>query len=224
MEKSWLWSKIIVVHQQISHINKFIHNNDEVSSFKARITSIGHVASFKAGLPSIDYGVVIDNLAIKYATGKLAFDPTRGVKESTYLYRIAFNEACDYRRRFYDRSVGWEKDKKETLPDPIEDLPKSARLDTQVVAAEALRRVFAHERDCNRQTLEITVRYAILGEPREELARVYGRAPDNISLIKTRLLPKLQRHFREVMREDRTGTLKLSTTNLDFLKPFLPWI
>ena len=68
---------------------------------------------------------------------KIEYDPTCGVKESTYIYRIAYDDAVAYRRKFYDRSVGRETDEKETLPDP-KDLPKNARLDTQVVAAEAL--------------------------------------------------------------------------------------
>ena len=201
----------------------FVHTNDEVKAFLSVLTPLLKAACANAGLPRIDHGVVIDNTAIKFATGKIKYDPARG-KESTYVYRIAFNEAVDYYREFFKRNAGWEDGAKEALPDPNEDAPKSARLDTQTVVAEALRRLYTSERDCSQEALEIIVRYVILGEQREDLARIYGRTPDNISLVKTRLLPKLQRHFREAMREDWRGTLRLSSISLDFLKPFLPWI
>ena len=201
----------------------FVHTNDEIKAFLAVFTPLIKAACANAGLPRIDHGVVIDNTAIKYATGRIKYDPARG-KEGTYVYRIAFNEAVDYYREFFKRSAGLEDEAKEALPDPDEDAPESARLDTQTAVAEALRRLYARERDCGQEALEIIVRYVILGEQREDLSRIYGRTPDNISLVKTRLLPKLQRHFREVMHEDWRGALRLSPISLDFLKPLLPWI
>ena len=44
---------------------------------------------------------------------------------------------------------------------------------------------------------------------------------DFVSLVKNRWLPRLQKLVRDVIREDRDGRLKLSNTDIRFLKPYM---
>ena len=71
--------------------------------------------------------------------------------------------------------------------------------------------------------MEILVRFVLNGEKREELAEEYGVESDYISLVKTRYLPRLQKLVCEVKREDEEGNLRLSNTDISFLKPYLNW-
>ena len=199
----------------------FVHTNSEIKTWLDKLKPTIIMGCINAKLPSIDFRCVISNVAIKYATGKIKYDPTRGAKESTHLYRIAYNEACDYRRKFYDRSVGFEEGEKERIPDTVKFAPTSARLDVHFLVREALNRL---ARECVQESLEILVRSVILQEKREELAQIYGKQPDYISLVKTRYHQRLQHHFRAALREDRQGVLKPSANRIEFLKPFLPWI
>ncbi len=53
------------------------------------------------------------------------------------------------------------------------------------------------------------------------LHRDYGRAEDNISLIKTRLLSLLNYYCKQVDREDYDGKLKLSPDRVWFLQKYI---
>ena len=103
----------------------FVHTNDEVKAFLAVFTPLIKAACANAGLPRIDHGVVIDNTAIKFATGRINYNPACG-KEGTYVYRVAFNEAVDYYREFFKRTAGREDEAKEALPPtPTRTRPKA---------------------------------------------------------------------------------------------------
>ena len=105
----------------------FVHTNDEIKAFLSVFAPLIKAACANASLQGIEHGVVIDNTVIKFATGKIKYDPARG-KESTYVYSIAFNGAIDYYRKFFKRNADWEDEAKKMFPDPSVNAPLSARL------------------------------------------------------------------------------------------------
>ena len=170
------------------------------------------------------YDDVFQDVCIKAVNEKLHFDETRGVKKSTYLYSVFYNTAADYKRKLHYQKETLEDHNKEefvTMAGGSHDVRVSYAKDGRVVMREALNRLVV---ECEKKTIELLVRYVLLGEDREALADEYNMLPNNVSVLKSRWWPRLIGLGKEVAREDVEGTLKVSPNRLDFLKPYLEWI
>ena len=71
----------------------FVAVNNKTNEFVSKYKWLIVKACMSVGLNPCDHNMVIDDLACKYANGTLGYDETKGVKESTYVYRLAHNLA-----------------------------------------------------------------------------------------------------------------------------------
>ena len=165
---------------------------------------------------------VKSEIMLKIAKGKLVYDPTRGAKESTLLYIVAFRIAREAIRRTHpERFIEMDDTQWEKVGG--EDYGRYAfeNEDAQLITREALNR-FAKE--CDERTIELLVRYMMLKQDREAVASHFGMTPDNVSLIKNRWWSRLVTHAHQALHEDEKGQLVLSPMHVAFLRPLLPWL
>ncbi len=199
-------------------LSEFVCSNKEIADFIARNKDIITKASKDAGVRECDRMLVVEDLAIKFGQGKLVFDPSRGVKESTFMCRVAYNAGCTMARAV--REVELKEKEWNVIPDRHAGTCGFSASDIRLLVKEALNRL---ARECEKRKVELLVRYVLLEEDRDAVARAYGETPDNVSLIKTRWLPRLKAHLKDAIREDEAGKLVLSPNRIDFLKPLLKW-
>ena len=169
----------------------------------------------------IERNEVIEEVVIKYATGKWKYDPSKGTKESTYVYMKAYYTAkTRLSRRPPEPNDEWDK-----IDESSRREFSYTRNDARFVFREALNRLAL---ECGREQLEILARFVLAEEDREKLAEEYshgGKAnADRVSVIKNRWLPRLLMHAKSVVREDEEGILKLSPNRIAFLKPYIKWL
>ena len=199
----------------------FVAVNNKANEFVNKYKWLIVKACMSVGLQASDHYMVIDDLACKYAKGTLGYDETRGVKESTFVYMKAHNLAYDICCKGKENQpVSLEDNEWNAIVDS-RPVHSSCAEDERFIVREALNRL---AKDCDSRKVEILVRYVLLGEDRDTLAKEYNERPDNLSLIKTRILPLLQNHVRNVMREDADGRLNTSTKRVRFLKKYLEWV
>ena len=198
----------------------FVAVNNKANEFVNKYKWLIVKACMSVGLQPSDHYIVIDELAYKYANGTLNYDETKGAKESTFVYMKAHNLAYDICCKGISPEVSLEDNEWNAIAErhPVHS---SCAEDEQFIVREALNRLAKYS---DSRKVEILVRYVLLGEDRDELAKEYNERPDNLSLIKTRMLPLLQNHVRNVMREDAEGRLKTSPKQVQFLKKYLEWL
>ncbi len=97
------------------------------------------------------------------------------------------------------------------------------RDDCRLIFREAVARLAG---ECGREVLEALVRFVLLEEDRSALAREYGyKSADGLSVLKTRWLPRLTAHVRNVVAEDAKGALQPAPAGrTDFLRRFVKWL
>ena len=177
-----------------------VPSNREIEDFVNRNRRYVENACRKAGLCESEWDDVLQKIRGKFANGELKFDATRGARESTYVYRVAWNAADDERRRgHYDRYDDWDDKAVELIADARSGFGGLEREDERLVLTEALNRLAER---CEEKKVEILVRRVFHEEGREVLAREYGETPDYISCVVTRWLPRLKEHVSDVWRED----------------------
>ena len=193
----------------------FVHEDSEVVSFINEYKLIIYKACKDAWLRKCDWEIVENDMAIKYALGRIEYDPTRGVKASSYYYTIAWNSAKDQIRQQL-RFVELDDKEIEHVLDEQDLFAQITDKDKQLLFTEAFRRLAKEMRD--KRKVEILYRY-IFGENRARLAKEYGIDNDDISLVRTRYFPRLQKLFIKVQREDEEGKLKIGDfSEISFLK------
>ena len=179
-------------------------------------------ACYAAGLSRSYCEDVFQEVCIKAANGKLHFDETRGVKQSTYIFYVFRNTAADLRRKLHGET---SVDPEDVIFGSLTSASQHSRgykdEDGQFVMREALNRLVV---ESDERTVELLVRYALLDEDREALAEEFQMQPNNVSVLKSRWWPRLVGIGKAVVREDLDGSLKASPNRLDFLKPYLKWI
>ena len=201
----------------------YVHTDLEIANFINDYKPNIYGACKHAKLNRSLWDVVLNTVAIKFAVGKItAYNPTLGTKYSTYIFEIARNCAVDERKRqhaerFHEmEEKGWEQ-----IADGHDCDSRTNADDEKQIVTEALKRFVKEMHDMTKA--EILVRYAINGEKREKLAEEYGVQYDFISLVKTRYMKRLQVIAKEVLKQDEAGKLKLSDTDISFLKPYMKW-
>ena len=198
----------------------FVKGNTEVKKFVDSYKPIIYRACHDAGLGCRDWDVVLNTMAIKYAEGRFGYDPSRGVKPTTYAYMVASCRAKDeIRRQHPERFTDVEDKDRENIADKGDNYAQMNRSDEMLIVCEALRRMVRLVHDKTKP--EMLVRYVINGESREGLASEFGVTEDYVSLVKNRYLPRLQALVREVWQEDAEGRLNLSSTDISFLKAYI---
>ncbi len=198
----------------------FVAVNNKTNEFVSKYKWLIVKACMSVGLQSCDHYIVIDDLAYKYANGTFNYDETKGVKESTFVYMRAHNLAYDICCKGIRPEVSLEDNEWNAIAES-HPVHLSHAEDERFIVREALNRL---AKDCDSRKVEILVRYVLRDENRDELAKEYNERPDNISLIKMRMLPLLQNHVRNVIREDAEGRLKPSPKRVQFLKKYLEWL
>lgn len=212
---------------------KFVRSESEIKQFLDKYRWLMESACTAAGMhprtktpdgkvgADLERDEVIEEVVIKYATGKWKYDPSKGVKESTYVYMKAYYTAKTHlSRRPPEPNAEWDK-----IDESSHREFSYTRTDAQFVFREALNRLAL---ECGREQLEILARFVLAEEDRQKLAEEYSHGEkanaDRVSVIKNRWLPRLLMHAKCVVREDEEGTLKLSPNRIAFLKPYIKWL
>lgn len=192
-------------------------SNHDIKVFIEKFSGIINAACEGAGMPEYDCASVISIVAQKFSLGKIVFSAEHGNKESTYIYRIAYNAAIDEMRNTR-RHNNVKLD--DTMVDTRRGYSRLENEDEQFVTREALNRLALK---CDQRTMVLLVRYG-LGESREDLAKEYKERPNYISLVKNHWGRRYDAIRNMVWHEDEEGTLKLSPDRIGFLKPYLTWL
>ena len=195
----------------------FVRDDRETRQFIQRNEGVIRRACFNAGLRRSEVDVVLDNLALKYAQGRLVFDETRGTKESTYVYTCAYNEAKSLIRASI-RFVELDDETWENIPDERGDRDEFTREDVRFLREEALKRL---SRKYDKREMELFVRWAFCGEHRNALAEEYSMAPSYLSVLCSRMKEKYEGHVEDVLREDEEGYYRRETDDIGYLKRYL---
>lgn len=196
----------------------FKHTNSEIGRFEKEFKLVIFSACKAAGLRRCDWEGVVNEMLLKYAMGLMEYDPTRGAKASSYYYKIAWNKAKDFIKR-QQRLVELDDNEMEHVLDEHEPIVQAEIEDERLIVIEAIRRLVKEMRD--KTKVEVLVRFVINGEERQDLADDFQVDVDYISLVKTRYLPRLRKLVKEVLKEDEEGRVKLSKTDISFLKPYM---
>ena len=194
-----------------------VHSNDEVVRFDKEYRLVVFQACKDAMLRRCDWEAVENMVLEKYAQGRIEYNPTKKAKPTSYYYAIAKNCAIDMLRK--QRFVELDDNAEAEIRDERDQFAMMESEDDKEIVEEAFKRLAVECRD--RQKVQILLRYAVNGEERANIAQEFCVSDDFVSLVKNRWLPRLQKLVREVIREDRDGRLKLSNTDIRFLKPYM---
>ena len=194
-----------------------VHSNDEVVRFDKEYRLVVFQACKDAMLRRCDWEAVENMVLEKYAQGRIEYDPTKKAKPTSYYYAIAKNCAIDMLRK--QRFVELDDNAEAEIRDEHDQFAMMESEDEKGIVEEAFKRLAVECRD--QQKVQILLRYAVNGEERANIAQEFCVSDDFVSLVKNRWLPRLQKLVREVIREDRDGRLKLSNTDIRFLKPYM---
>ena len=198
----------------------FVRKNVDVAQVYKNYKPVVYRACSDVNLRRCDWDVVLNNVAIKFAEGRVSYDASRGAKPTTYFYQVALNCAKDeIRRQHPERLKEMEEKDWNSIDDERDNHAQLNESDKKFVVMEALRRLFMKVQD--KIKFELLVKYLFNGESREKLASEYNVTVDYVSLQKTRYLPQLQSLVKEVWQEDEEGRLKLTSVDTSFLKPYI---
>ena len=200
----------------------YVKSNEEVCNFIEENKLVMFNAFRKAGLNRCDWEIALNDMARKFAEGKVNYDPNhkQGASMTTYVYTIAKNCALDMIRA--QDNVVLDDETWESIRDTRNSFGQIDTENAVVLVKEAFRRL---AKDCrDKKKVEMLLRYVVNQEERVGLAEEYGVEFDYLSLVKNRWLPRLQQYVREVLREDEEGKLKLGDfSEINFLKPYMNW-
>ena len=197
----------------------FKHTNSEIVRFEKEYKLVIFSACKSAGLRRCDWESVESEMLLKYSMGLMEYDPNRGAKASSYYYRIAWNKAKDFIRKQLS-FVELDDKEMENVLDEHEQIVQAEIEDERLIATEAIRRLAKGMRD--KSKMEIMIRYVFNKEKREDLAEEYGIDNDDVSLVKTRYLPRLKKLLIDVQKEDEEGKLKIGDfSEIHFLKKYM---
>jgi len=194
----------------------YLHTDTETVRFETEFKLRMFSAFKKAGLRRADWEDMESIILEKYAQGE--FEKDQKLKPASYIFSSARNcafDECRKQRRFVeldDMSMAGTRDSHNFFA-------MMERNDQRVVVEEAFRRLVKECRD--RQKVQILLRYVVNGESRDSLAQEFEVTQDFISLVKNRLLPRLQQLVRQIYAEDLEGRLQFSNTDIGFLTPFM---
>ena len=196
----------------------FKHTNSEIGRFEKEFKLVIFSACKAAGLRRCDWEGVVNEMLVKFSWGRIEYDASRGAKATSYYYRIAKNVALDECRK--QRLVELDDNEMEHVLDEYEPIAQAGIEDERLIVTEAIRRLVKEMRD--KTKVEILIRYVLSKENREDLAEEYDIDNDDVSLVKTRYLPRLKLLLIEILREDEEGKLKIGNfSEIRFLQKYM---
>ena len=194
------------------------HTNSEIVRFEKEFMRVIFSACKSAGLRRCDWEGVVNEMLVKFSRGRIEYDGSRGAKATSYYYRIAKNVALDECRK--QRLVELDDNEMEHVLDEHEPIVQTEIEDERLIVTEAIRRLVKEMRD--KTKVEILIRYVLNKENREDLAEEYGIDNDDVSLVKTRYLPRLKQLLIEILREDEEGKFKIGNfSEIHFLQKYM---
>ena len=198
------------------------HSEREVTGFIKEYTNTIHKACSSTPLDEADWGVVVSDVALKYACGKLEFDASKKASMNTFVYTVARNEALNVWKSYKSNHfiatdpvvLGGKKDSsfseggapseagEDNQPQIVFEESMS-REDCWLRINEALNRLSAECRNPGR--IAIFIRHVFFQEPRNVVARKFKVSANTVSVTKSRLLPRLRRHLKTIAEEEAKG-------------------
>ncbi len=181
------------------------HSEREVADFVKRYTGVIYKACSTTPLCRADWDTVVYEVAVKFADGRLEYDPSKKASMATFVYTVARNEAINtYMKSRPDRC---------TIKDPAEILELRAgesftegrmtKEDCLLRANEALNRLSAGCR--NPKRVSIFVHSVFFLEPPELVAKRFGVSVGTVNMAKNNLLPKFRGHLEDIAEEEAKG-------------------
>lgn len=199
----------------------FKHSEREIADFVKEYRGVICRACASTGLCRADWEAVVYDVAVKYADGRMEYDPSKNAAMSTYVYAIARREAINT----------WKKSKagRCIVTDPGDIVfqggwfseTRMSKEDCVLRINEALNRLSAGRR--NPQRIAIFIRHAILQESRESVARRFGVSIDTVSMAKHNLLPKFGGHLKAIAEEEAKGLYSKRGDKVFIRKEDLPF-
>ena len=216
----------------------FKHSDREITDFiKLYQKTIYKACSFTP-LRDADWDVVLYEVALKFARGKLVYDPAKASMK-TFVFTIAKRQALSE----------WRKSKPHRLlivaPETMSSTPGDTSLildgentvelsvllhsgldsdlsreDCWLRINEALYRLSTECRNPNR--IPILIRHAFFRERRDAVAKRFNVSANTVSLIKNRLMPRLNNHLKTIAEEEAKGLFSKKGNKIFIRREDLP--
>ena len=183
----------------------FKHSEREVLAFVKEYKATIYNACSATCLCRADWDAVVCEVAVKYANGKMEFDPSKNASMKTFVYKVARNEAVNAWKKYKTHHFVATDPEEITAKHDDETVTevRMAKEDSVLRANEALNRLSAGCR--NPKRIAIFIRHVLFLEPREAVARRFRVSVNTVSMAKTHLLPKFRRHLDDIAEEEAKG-------------------
>lgn len=216
----------------------FKHSNREITDFIKQYKNTIYRACGFSPLREADWDVVVNAVALKFARGKLVHDPAKASMK-TFVFTVAKRQALNE----------WRKSKPHRLlivaPETMSSTPGDTSLildgentvelsvllhsgldgdlsreDCWLRINEALYRLSTECRNPNR--IPILIRHAFFRERRDAVAKRFNVSANTVSLIKNRLMPRLNNHLKTIAEEEAKGLFSKKGNKIFIRREDLP--
>ena len=196
--------------------------NDLVSDFISNYSKIIRNAAVQAGLDECFHADLINQIALKYARGKIQYDPARNTKPTTYIYKIARYAAIDMKRKnspgFGVIMISMDDDSQKRqleIENRTDDSVSSIDIeDTNVLICQAVH-ILKKKYHVSEDKLRIFFKWNNSRISVRELAENYGMNANSLSVQLSRIRKLWNSVFGQLRKEENEGTLKFSTDRSD---------
>ena len=179
------------------------HTDPEITDFINEHKATVYAACGACGLCEADWDGVLYAVGLKYARGKMEFDPSKKASMSTFVYKVSQNEAINaWKKNKYYHYAEPASEEKKPKEDGVSE-HNMAEEDCWLRINEALNRLSARRRAP--EQIVIFIRHAIFQEPRDVVAEKLDVTPGRVSMTKNRLLPKFKRLLDTIAEEEAKG-------------------
>ena len=196
--------------------------NDLVSDFISNYSKIIRNAAVQAGLDECFHADLINQIALKYARGKIQYDPARNTKPTTYIYKIARYAAIDMKRKnspgFGVIMISMDDDSQKRqleIENRTDDSVSSIDIeDTNVLICQAVH-ILKKKYHVSEDKLRIFFKWNNSRISVRALAENYGMNANSLSVQLSRIRKLWNSVFGQLRKEENEGTLKFSTDRSD---------
>jgi len=194
--------------------------NNLTQEFLNNYTVVIKAAAGNAQLDSYYYDDLISQMAVKYSSGQLVFDPARNTKDTTYIYRIARNAAIDIIRKnnpWINASVIDENDPNSPDFDTPDygSVPEYEVEDTKIILCQTFD-CLENQYHFSKKNLKLFLEWNLAHVPVRELAEKYKLNPNRLSNQLSRIKKAYCTVYKELRKKENDGTLRLSVNLADY--------